>query len=169
MRPLRDIAALAITFHSQPPLFYWALHAWVRIGDTEPVLRTLPLLFMIGAAVTLFTTTWLSPVTRVVAGALLLLTPYSEYLTGALRPYALSVWLSLWSSLLFIQLLTGARRHALAYLGYTVVTACLVYTTAMASWVLFAHGVCAIIGLAIAVPRGGRGKRSPITRDCSSR
>jgi len=155
LRPLRDIAALAIAFHSQPPLFYWALHAWVGLGDTEAVLRALPLLFMVGAAVTLFTTAWLSPAARVVAGALLLLTPYSEYLTGALRPYALSVWLSLWSSLLFIPLVTGARRHPMAYLSYTVVTVCLAYTTSMASWVLCAHGVCAIAGLAMAAPRGG--------------
>jgi hypothetical protein len=155
LRPLRDIPAVAMTFHSQPPLFYWALHAWLGLGDTEPVLRALPLLFMIGAAVTLFTAAWLSPVIRVVAGALLLLTPYSEYLTGALRPYALSVWFSLWSSLLFIPLLTGARRHPSTYLGYTIVTGCLAYTTAMASWVLFAQGVCAVAGLALAVPRRG--------------
>src|SRR5437016_2039943 len=42
-RPLRDIPAIARTFHAQPPLFYLALHEWLRIGDTEAVLRVLPL------------------------------------------------------------------------------------------------------------------------------
>ena len=44
LRPARDVVAVAMAFHSQPPLFYLALHAWLRLGDSEPVLRTLPLL-----------------------------------------------------------------------------------------------------------------------------
>jgi len=44
----------------------------------------------------------------------------------------------------------------MGYVGYIMVTVCLAYTTAMASWVLLAHGVCAIAGLAMAAPRLAR-------------
>ena len=155
VRPLVDIPAVAISFHSQPPLFYFALHAWSRIGDTEAALRALPMIFMVCAAVTLLCTRWLPRLTRAVATALLLLTPYSGFLTSALRPYSLSVWLSLWSCLLFMALLLGLRRRAVSYAGYVVVTALMAYSVAMTSWILLAQGLCAVAVYGVAAGREG--------------
>jgi len=47
VRPLPRSRAGDPPFHSTPPCSTGA-HAWIRIGDTEAVLRALPLLFMIG-------------------------------------------------------------------------------------------------------------------------
>ena len=40
--PWRDVLTVPVSFQSQPPLFYLVLHSWMRMGDTEPVLRALP-------------------------------------------------------------------------------------------------------------------------------
>jgi hypothetical protein len=153
-RPLAQIAPTAMAFHAQPPLFYLALHEWLRVGDTEAVLRLLPFLFMLGAAITLLCTSWLPPIARVIATALLLLTSFSDYLTTALRPYALSTWLSLASCLVFVRLLQAPRR-AKMYVFYTVLTVLMVYSVAMGTWTLVGQGVCAATVIAVAWWRDG--------------
>ena len=155
LRPLVDIPALAVSFQAQPPLFYLALHAWLRLGDSEPVLRVLPLIFMLAAAATLLATRWLTPLTRVVAVALLLMTPFSAYLTTALRPYSLSAWLSLWSCLLLVRLLRRDDPRAAPAALYAIVTVCMAYSVAMTSWTLLAQGICLSIAVAAAAARQG--------------
>ena len=153
-RPLGEVLTTPTAFHSQPPLFYLALHEWLRVGDSEAVLRALPTLLMLGAALTLLSIPSLPPLTRLTATALLLLTSYSGYLAKALRPYSLSVWLSLASSLLLVHLLRAPRRIS-ASLAYVAVTVLMAYSVAMTVWTLVAHGVCVAIAVGIGAARGG--------------
>src|SRR5258708_2628934 len=154
--PFRNIPSVALTMHSQPPLFYLALHGWLRLGDTEPTLRVLPMLFMIGAAFTLLATCWLPRVARITAVTLLLLTPYADYLSAAIRPYSLSAWFALWSTLLLVPLLQPtARPRVAACVAYAAVTVVMAYTNAMACWVLPAQGLCALASFAMVSTQHG--------------
>ncbi len=156
LHPLRDLAMLPVHSQGQPPLFFVALHGWLRIGDTEPVLRALPLVFMACAALTLLSMSWLTPTTRVVSVSVLLLSGFSQYLTPALRPYSLAVWFSLWSCLLFSSLLREPRRGAIAYVWYVVATLLLAYSLTLAVWTLLAQGLCAVAAVVIAAVRTDR-------------
>lgn len=150
IHPLRDLLTLPVNAQGQPPLFFVALHGWLRFGDAEPVLRALPLAFMVCAALTLLCTSWLTPMTRVVSVAVLLLAGFSQYLTPALRPYSLSVWFSLWSCLAFSSLLREPRRGAMSYVWYVVATVLLAYSLTLAVWTLLAQGLCAVAAVVIA-------------------
>lgn len=155
VRPLQEVLTLPITFHAQPPLYYVALHEWLRVGDSEPWLRLLSLLFMLCAAATLLGASWLSPATRVITLGILLLSNYGLFLDGFIRPYALAVWLSLWSCLLFCAVLIERNRSIRVYAAYIVVTASMAYSLAMASWLLLAQGVCVLVAIGLAWQRGG--------------
>jgi hypothetical protein len=155
IRPLRDVVTLPITFHSQPPLYYLALHEWLRLGDTEPWLRLLSLLFMLGAAATLLSASWLSAPARVVTLGILLLSNYGLFLSGFIRPYALVAWLALWSCLLFCHLLIVRDRSARAYAVFTVVTLLMAYSLSMGTWLLLSEGVCLLAAIGAAWRRGG--------------
>ena len=148
-----EVIARSLSFQSQPPLFYLLLHGWIRIGDTEPILRALPLLCMVGAALTLLSASFLSPITRIVSASLLLLTTYGDYLSLLIRPYALSAWLSLGSFLLFTLLLTGPRRRFVWYASFVVVTSLMVYSLAMTAWTLLAEGLCAAAAFGVELSR----------------
>ena len=148
-----QVIARSLSFQSQPPLFYLLLHGWIRIGDTEPILRALPLLCMVGAALTLLSASFLSPITRIVSASLLLLTTYGDYLSLLIRPYALSAWLSLGSFLLFTLLLTGPRRRFVWYASFVVVTSLMVYSLAMTAWTLLAEGLCAAAAFGVELSR----------------
>jgi hypothetical protein len=151
----RSVITVPITFQSQPPLFYLALHGWIRLGDHETVLRALPALFMAAAALTVLCASSLTPLARVIAVALLLLSPYGEYLTRLIRPYSLSVWLSLGSCLLFTRLLTGSRIRVGSYAAYIAVTTLMAYSLAMTAWVLVAEGACAAVAIGLEGRRSG--------------
>jgi hypothetical protein len=153
--PIRDVLTVPTIYHAQPPLFYLVLRAWVHLGDSEPVLRALPMIFMVCAGLTLLSTSWLPPLARVVAAAVLLLTWYGEYLTSSVRPYSLSVWLSAWSCLLFLALLLGFHRRTAWYAGYVLVTVLMAYSLAMTSWILLAQGLCALVACGVAAARSG--------------
>lgn len=154
-RPFRDVLTLPISFHAQPPLYYLALHEWLRVGDSEPWLRLLSLLFMLGAAVTLLRASWLSPEARLITLGVLLLSDYGLYLTGVVRPYALVAWLSLWSCLLFCAILIHGHRSTRAYAAYIIVTSLMAYSLAMGSWLLLSEGVCLLVAIGLAWRRGG--------------
>jgi len=149
VHPWRDLLALPVMSQGQPPLFFLALHGWLRFGDTEPVLRVLPLVFMACAALTLLAMSWLTPATRLVSAGVLLLTGFSQYLTPTLRPYSLSVWLSLWSCLQFSWLLRDPRRRVSSYAWYIVATLLLAYSLTLAVWALLAQGLCALAAVAV--------------------
>ena len=153
--PWRRVLTVPITFQSQPPLFYLALHGWIHLGDSEAALRALPVLFMACAALTLLCASSLTRLTRIVALALLLLTPYGEYLALFIRPYSLSVWLSLGSCLLFTRLLTRSWTGARFGAAYVAVTSLMAYSLAMTAWVLVAEGACAAVALGFEVSRSG--------------
>ena len=148
VHPVGDLLTLPVASQGQPPLFFLALHEWLHAGDTEPVLRLLPLAFMLCAAATLLCTSWLTPATRVVSLAVLLLSGFSLYLTPTLRPYSLSVWFSLWSCLSLGWLLRDPRRGAAACLWYIVPTLALAYSLTLAVWTLIAQGLF-VVGVVV--------------------
>jgi hypothetical protein len=146
-RPLAQVAVVPTEFHSQPPLFYLALHAVERWSTSEGVLRALPWLFMLAAGATLLIVDLgLSPLTRVVALALLLLTPYGQYIALDIRPYSLATCLALGSFALLWQLLVAPSRWRAV--GYVVITTLMVYSLAMAIWVIVAEGLAVVTALA---------------------
>jgi hypothetical protein len=155
-RPVAQVAVVATEFHSQPPLFYLALHVLEKWSTSERALRALPWLFMLAAGATLlFVDLRLSPLTRVVALALLLLTPYGQYIALLIRPYSLATWLSLGSFALLWQLLVAPSRWRA--FGYVVVTILMVYSLAMAIWIIVAEGLAVVTALAYdAVHMGSR-------------
>ncbi len=164
--PLRDVLTLSVTSQGHPPLFFIALHEWLRLGDTEPVMRLLPLLFMVCAAITLLRTPRLTPLARIVATAVLLLSGFSSYLTPTLRPYSLGVWFSLWSCLSFASLISGPRHGVMPYVWYVVATVLLAYSQPPAVWTLLAQGIYALAAVAFtavtADPRRAIHRHAPL-------
>ena len=155
VHPIREVLTLPVVSQGQPPLFFLALHAWLRLGDSEAVLRWLPLLFMGGAAATLLCTSRLTPATRLISLAVLLLSDFSLYLTPTLRPYSLAVWFSLWSCLSLGSLLRQPPRGAAACLWYIVPTLALGYSLTLAVWTLIAQGLFVIGAMVLASVRSG--------------
>jgi hypothetical protein len=143
-RPLADVFTVPTTFHSQPPLFYLALRAVATHADDEPALRMLPWAFMLALGVTILV--WareLSPYTRVIAVAMLLLSDYGRYITVEIRPYSMAAFFSCWSCLLFWRI---ARRPTLTRcVAYVALTSLMAYTVAVASWIFAAQALGAAI------------------------
>jgi hypothetical protein len=137
-RPLAEVLTVPTTYHSQPPLFYLALHAVAMQDDNEPALRILPWVFMLALAASLLL--WageLSPMARVVTVGMLLLSDYGRYVTVEVRPYSMAALFSCWSCLLFWRLATAPNAKRVA--GYIVLTCLMTYTVAVASWIVAAH------------------------------
>jgi hypothetical protein len=137
-RPLADVLTVPTTWHSQPPLFYLALRAVAMQDDNEPALRILPWVFMfaLGASMLLWAGE-LSPIARVVAVGILLLSDYGRYITVEVRPYSMAALFSCWSCLFFWRLATAPNAKRLA--GYVLLTCLMDYTVAVASWIVAAQ------------------------------
>jgi hypothetical protein len=97
----------------------------------------------------------------VVAIALLLLTPYGREMSTFVRPYSLAMWLSAWSSLLFLPLLVGGGRLR-DYVGFVVVSTLAAYSLAMTGWVLLVEAV--VVGGAAAAAAAREGVAAAVRR-----
>lgn len=152
--PLADVFTVPTSFHSQPPLFYFALRGVATLDDDEPVLRMLPWAFMLALAVSLLL--WareLSPMARIVAVAILLLSDYGRYITVQVRPYSMAALFSCWSCLLFWRLTTAPSLKRSAV--YVAVTSLMGYSVSVASWIFAAQAITAAIMVGRDARRGG--------------
>ncbi len=132
-----------------PPLYYLALHAWMRMmGDSERALRSLSVLFSLLAiaALTVFAARWFDRPTGLVAGLLAAVSPLQIALAQEARMYALLTLTAVLSIDAFLCLLHHGTCRAMA--AYVVVTAAMLYTHAYAGFVLAGQGLwlaCALV------------------------
>jgi mannosyltransferase len=125
-----------------PPLYYLALHFWMRMmGDSERALRSLSVLFSLLAiaAVVIFATRWFDRPTGLVAGFLAAVSPLQIALAQEARMYALLTLTAVLSIDAFLCLLRHGTRRALA--GYVAATSAMLYTHAYAVFVLTGQGL----------------------------
>src|SRR5262249_12963331 len=148
-------------FHSQPPLYYIALHSLIKINSSEWFLRgfswvaILALFYFV-----LFYLEELNLVARVFFCIFFVFHGFTHLLAQELRPYALSALTSFIPPILFLRRLPAptppqARAYAIAAL-------LMLYTLAFDVWVFICHGLY-FIGLLLA-ELGWRGARPALRR-----
>lgn len=132
-----------------PPLYYLALHVWMRMmGDSERAVRALSVLFSLLAIVAVFGCAgrWFDRPTALVAALLAAGSPLQITFAQEARMYALLTLTAVLSTDAFLCVLRAGTRRAMA--GYVVVTAAMLYTHAYAGFVLAGQGLwlaCALI------------------------
>ena len=143
-RSLRDVWAL---FGDGMPLYYLLLKLWSALfGTSEAALRSFSALFATASVPALYafartlTDRWTSHVTTWFFASNAFVIYYAQYA----RSYALLLFLSICSSLLFVKAVQDQSRRF--FFGYAVTTVLAVYTHAFAVWLLVAHAAsCAFL------------------------
>ncbi len=132
-----------------PPLYYDALHFWMRLfGDGPSTVRALSAICGILAIPVMFrmTAAIFDDATGLVAAALLALSVFHVEYAQEARMYALLAFLSLLSMTCFLRLVSSPSRWAFA--GYVLFSALLAYTHAYSAFVIIAQ-VLYLAGVAI--------------------
>ncbi|MEM4724622.1 MAG: glycosyltransferase family 39 protein [Candidatus Hadarchaeum sp.] len=140
-----EIAWAAADIH--PPLYYFALHAWLPAGETEFSLRALSAAFGVLAIAILyaFGRELFGPQTPLLAALLLALSPLHIWYSQEARMYSMVATLSLFSSyFLLLALRRGQMRY---WLGYILTAALALYTHYFALFVLLFQNVFAFYWL----------------------
>jgi 4-amino-4-deoxy-L-arabinose transferase-like glycosyltransferase len=125
-----------------PPLYYLALHVWMRMtGDSEPAVRGLSVLFSLLAiaALVAFATRWFDRPTALVAALLAAISPLQIAFAQEARMYALLTLTAVLSIDAFLCVLRHGTRRALA--GYVAATSAMLYTHAYAGFVVAGQGL----------------------------
>ena len=130
MRPWLTVFTLPTEFHSQPPLYYLALHFLCKIGDAPWLVRGFSFLCGLGTfAYVLLRAKPLSLLARVAFALLFMLGDLGDYVSTAVRPYGMAALLMTISCILFIRLMTEPLDKRLT-LAYAVATLAALYTNA---------------------------------------
>jgi mannosyltransferase len=148
-QPLPDLIYLTMTRDTPPPLYYLALHGWLRLfGDSVAALRglsalasvlCLPLLYALARALT-------DRATALVATALLAVSPFQVWYAQETRMYALLALAGLASTLALVRLIQAPGRGR--WLVYVVATAAMLWTHYLALFTLAGQAlVVLVIGL----------------------
>ena len=121
--------------------FYLMLHFWRGLGDTEFVLRLLPLMFGIATPVVLYflVRRLFGPVHAAGAATLLAINLFFIAQTQDVRSYSLSAFLATLTTYFFVRLLEEESRWL--PLAYVVSGALLIYAHFFGAWVLLVHAV----------------------------
>jgi hypothetical protein len=139
------IFTLSTEFHSQPPLYYLLLHFVLKINSERWFIRGALSWFpcFLALQFILFYFAELNLLSRVFLCLLFIFTTLCQYLSSALRPYGLAVFLTLVSSVMLVRMLRDpTRRRAVVYVAWTVP---MLYTMAFDLGVLLAHGLFLVI------------------------
>nr|MBC7244093.1 glycosyltransferase family 39 protein [Chloroflexota bacterium] len=140
-----EVAWAAADIH--PPLYYFALHFWLRAGETEFSIRALSAVLGVIAVAILYALghELFGPRAGLLAALLLALSPLHIWCSQEARMYAMVATMSLWSSyLLLLALKKGQTRY---WLGYVLVSAVAVYTHYFMLFVLLSHNLFALYWL----------------------
>jgi 4-amino-4-deoxy-L-arabinose transferase-like glycosyltransferase len=148
-QPLPDLIYLTMTRDTPPPLYYLALHGWLRVfGDSVAALRglsalasvlCLPLLYALARALT-------DRATALAATALLAVSPFQVWYAQETRMYALLALAGLASTLALVRLIQAPGRGR--WLVYVVATAAMLWTHYLALFTLAGQAlVVLVIGL----------------------
>jgi mannosyltransferase len=120
-----------------PPLYYLALHFWMRMtGDSERALRALSVLFSLLAIAALiaFAARWFDRPTALVAGLLAAMSLQQIEFAQEARMYALLTLTAVLSIDAFLCVVQHGTRRALV--GYVAATSAMLYTHAYAGFVI---------------------------------
>jgi len=128
---------LDATTDVHPPLYYLALHFWMRLtGDSERAVRALSVLFSLLAIAALiaFAARWFDRPTALVAGFLAAISLQQIAFAQEARMYALLTLTAVLSIDAFLCVVRHGTRRALA--GYVAATSAMLYTHAYAGFVV---------------------------------
>lgn len=162
-RPLRELLTLPTEFHSQPPLYYWLLRAVMTFGSAAWYLRGFSWLWCLAFLLyVLLAFDELSLLARAALCFVFLRAELTNYLSTAVRPYAMAACLTLVSLVQLGRLIASpSRRRAI---GYAAVTLAMLYTMAFEIAVLLVQGLVVVAILAVELVRSGWGTTWPRRR-----
>lgn len=133
--------------------FYLLLHFWRGLGDTEFILRILPLLFGVATPVVLYrlVTRLFGPAYGLGAAGLLAINAFFVAHMQNLRSYSMSAFLATVATLLFVKVIEDKSRSAV--IGYALTGALLVYTHFFGAMVLLVHALSLLLLEKKKIPR----------------
>jgi hypothetical protein len=139
-RPLATLLTLPTEFHSQPPLYYFLLRLATILNDSVLFMRGLSWFFcLLTLLFVLFFCHELSLIARVFFVLMFLHADLTHEMATTVRPYAMSVFLTLVATVMLVRLFRQPSRWAMGlYIGFAVAMA---YTMAFEVAVLLAHGL----------------------------
>jgi len=167
---LRDLPTITRNAASDihPPLYYYLLHGWLRLAGVSPAdpapvgeaaARSLSALVGVGivAATYLFARRFFGPLTALLAGLLVAISPFQVYYAQEARMYILVTLFGLLSMLAYVQLLAvaacppwetaNARRLAGWAALYLLTTALAIYSHYFAFALLAAQNIGFVVWL----------------------
>lgn len=111
----------AMTRDSNPPVFHWLLHFWIKIfGTSEVAVRSLPLILGVLSVLAIIMACWelfpSKPRVGLMAGAIAAMSPIHVYYSQECRMYTLTVLLGALAFLTLHRFLTlGRKRDMIAH------------------------------------------------------
>jgi mannosyltransferase len=162
---LRDLPTITRNAASDihPPLYYYLLHGWLRLAGVDPAApapvgeaaaRSLSALVGVGivAATYLFARRFFGPLTALLAGLLVAISPFQIYYAQEARMYILVTLFGLLSMLAYARLLAAwetasARQMAGRAALYLLATALAIYSHYFAFALLAAQNIAFVIWL----------------------
>jgi len=154
-------------YEANQALYYGLLRSWMRVGDSEAVVRSLSAVFGTAAVAALY---WLGrrlfgARVGLLAAALLAVNMFYIWFSQEARSYALVVLLTVLSLLLFVEAMEHPRRWGV-WSGYAITSVLAVYAHFFAALVLAAQWLApgprrlrdvgprrlALVGLTLALP-----------------
>jgi uncharacterized membrane protein len=141
-RSVGEVLRQIVLTDTHPPLYYLALHAWVALGASEAVVRSLsalwsiasiPLMYLVGKAL------YDDRRAGLLAAGILAFSPFQIWYAQEARMYAMLTFLVLASAYFFIRAL---RRNAwMDWLGFVLATVLALYTDNGGVWYVIAIGL----------------------------
>jgi len=154
-------------YEANQAVYYALLRAWMRLGDSEAVVRSLSAVFGTAAVLAVYCLgrRLSGPGSGLLAAALLSVNMFHVWFSQEARGYALVVLLTTLSLRLFVEAVEAPQRRGV-WLGYAVVSVLAVYAHFFAALVLAAQWLAvglrrlrgigprrlALVALALAVP-----------------
>lgn len=137
-----SLSQIVTTPENSPPLYYLALHFWVRLFGTSAVtvrflsvlfgVLAIPMIYLVGRQL-------VNEEVGLLGALILAFSSFNIWSSQEARTYSLMVLLSLFSIYLFLRLL---KRSSLAIsIGYVLFTALLLYTHVYGLFVLIAQNI----------------------------
>lgn len=146
-RPLRDAWRRALEFEMQPPLYFMALHFWLRLGESVEFARVLSAGFMV-LAVGVFAA-WAYRARLGWAGVALpvlaALHPYVLWAAAEARGYALTFLLLAASTALWLRILDAERADRRLLAAYALVSCLALLNFYYAGFLLLGHALGALV------------------------
>src|SRR5262245_2521029 len=145
-----------------PPLYYLVLHGWMSLfGSSPEAVHVLSLCFFALAVPAAVWAAWapFGPLAGILAGALVVLNPFTAYYADDARMYTLVLLLAILATGAFVRAFVLRRRAHVAL--FAVLLAALLYTH---NWALF-YAAATGAAFAVLLAQTRRGERRDLLRD----